>query len=461
MRPKLSIVCGSLIALVAATTAFAGDPPTVYVQPNAPGMITVNYTHSGEDDVQSFLIERDGANIAVMYTIDGQWIDSNLLPDTQYAYRVCAIYPDRPDPDDGCSPAIPVRTMPPEQKPAAMDPPAGINVEAADTSIKVWWGATGQYSKILGRIESDTGYVRQVDLENKSNAGYTFQNLQQGVRHRVSLKGCSRTLFGSSCGPWSQPSFATTAARTIDPPEPSQPTIKAKTTDGAPTGVALEFSVSVMQGEGDQFVLYRNQRRLKNISPVGAAASVFGFDGWVGSHMDIPTNLFGREIDYHVCFEGNFPPARVCSEKIHVSLPDPGVITRPDIDPDILIKDMGVVDKRIDGAVVTAPLAGVVLRPNANVLVAAADPNACKSGFVWRLARPEDIVCVSPPAQARTADENHRAAERRDPAGAYGPHTCIAGYVWREAFAGDTVCVTPEARDLVAEENALAASRRQ
>jgi hypothetical protein len=84
----------------------------------------------------------------------------------------------------------------------------------------------------------------------------------------------------------------------------------------------------------------------------------------------------------------------------------------------------------------------------------------CLQGFVWRTASPNDLVCVTPEARARTTQENARAATRRDPNGAYGPESCISGFVWREAFAGDTVCVTPETRTLVREENRLAASRR-
>jgi hypothetical protein len=128
----------------------------------------------------------------------------------------------------------------------------------------------------------------------------------------------------------------------------------------------------------------------------------------------------------------------------------------------------GIADARISGAavqsssavaapaVVAAPVAG-----SAAVIAApATDPNACKTGFVWREARAEDLVCVTPESRQRTANENAVAASRVDPNGAYGPATCISGFVWREAFDGDTVCVTPETRDLVRAENEAAASRR-
>jgi hypothetical protein len=86
---------------------------------------------------------------------------------------------------------------------------------------------------------------------------------------------------------------------------------------------------------------------------------------------------------------------------------------------------------------------------------------ACRPGFVWREARPGDLVCVPPASRERVRRENAGAAGRRDPFGRYGRDSCIRGYVWREAFGGDRVCVTPEVRDLTQDENALAASRRQ
>jgi hypothetical protein len=85
----------------------------------------------------------------------------------------------------------------------------------------------------------------------------------------------------------------------------------------------------------------------------------------------------------------------------------------------------------------------------------------CRSGFVWREARPQDFICVTPETRAQTAEDNRLAASRRDPnGGPYGPNTCRQGFVWREAFPDDLVCVTPETRAQAAEDNRLAASRR-
>jgi TIR domain len=85
--------------------------------------------------------------------------------------------------------------------------------------------------------------------------------------------------------------------------------------------------------------------------------------------------------------------------------------------------------------------------------VVLAQKPTCKSGFVWRVASPDDLVCVTPESRARAAEENRTASSRIQPGGgASGPFTCLSAFVWREAFEGDFVCVTPEVRTLVREE---------
>jgi hypothetical protein len=79
----------------------------------------------------------------------------------------------------------------------------------------------------------------------------------------------------------------------------------------------------------------------------------------------------------------------------------------------------------------------------------------CKSGFVWRVARVDDLVCVTPESRARVAEENRTAASKAQSGG-----VCRQGYVWREAFNGDGVCVSPAIREIVLQENRSAGSRR-
>lgn len=83
------------------------------------------------------------------------------------------------------------------------------------------------------------------------------------------------------------------------------------------------------------------------------------------------------------------------------------------------------------------------------------DSQTCKSPYVWRVARPDDLVCVTVESRERVANENITAAERSLPGGA-----CQPGFVWREAFPGDGVCVKPKIRDLVRKENLDGPSRR-
>jgi hypothetical protein len=136
---------------------------------------------------------------------------------------------------------------------------------------------------------------------------------------------------------------------------------------------------------------------------------------------------------YKLCIENDV--SRVCSNQVAIlpaqRMPIPPVAPQP---------------------VTPVPL------PSKNALPASAFN--CAVGFVWRVARPSDLVCVTPDSRARIAEENRTAAARVQPGGgAYGPNTCRSGYVWREAFSGDLVCVTPQIRALVAQENQLGASR--
>ena len=83
----------------------------------------------------------------------------------------------------------------------------------------------------------------------------------------------------------------------------------------------------------------------------------------------------------------------------------------------------------------------------------------CKSGFVWREARVNDFVCVTPGQRSEAKAQNANGPNNVQPGGGpYGPTTCRQGYVWREAWDGDTVCVTPTERQEAKNENAGNAS---
>jgi hypothetical protein len=87
-------------------------------------------------------------------------------------------------------------------------------------------------------------------------------------------------------------------------------------------------------------------------------------------------------------------------------------------------------------------------------------PDTCRQGFVWREAYPEDHVCVPGASRTRAREDNAAAAGRRNPARfVYGPNTCTPGFVWREADQRDYVCVSGAVRSETRQENALAPSR--
>ncbi|HEX2996865.1 MAG TPA: SH3 domain-containing protein [Anaerolineales bacterium] len=95
---------------------------------------------------------------------------------------------------------------------------------------------------------------------------------------------------------------------------------------------------------------------------------------------------------------------------------------------------------------------------NSRKLTSLYGADACATGYVWREAFSGDHVCVTSAVRSQTLSDN-AAASSRWTAGAYGPHTCISGYVWREATSGDDVCVTPDVKNQAQADNAAASSR--
>ena len=83
-------------------------------------------------------------------------------------------------------------------------------------------------------------------------------------------------------------------------------------------------------------------------------------------------------------------------------------------------------------------------------------PATCKQGFVWRVARADDLVCVPPESRSRVALENATAAQNW----LTGTRVCRPGLVRRDAFGGDDVCVSVAARTLARAENRDGPSRR-
>lgn len=105
--------------------------------------------------------------------------------------------------------------------------------------------------------------------------------------------------------------------------------------------------------------------------------------------------------------------------------------------------------------VVAAGIGGALIAPSA---AGAQDfgPNTCRQGYVWRVARASDLVCVTPQTRTDTANDNALAPSRILPDG-----FCKQGYVWREAWGPDDhTCVTPQTRAQARYDNSQADDRR-
>jgi hypothetical protein len=87
---------------------------------------------------------------------------------------------------------------------------------------------------------------------------------------------------------------------------------------------------------------------------------------------------------------------------------------------------------------------------------AATVPNACQKGYVWRMATPDDHVCVTPQVRAQAQRENKLATSR---ATAPGATTCKTGFVLRAANTNDKVCGTAQSNAQAQKDNAASASR--
>ncbi|MFJ9153395.1 hypothetical protein ACIRP7_36275 [Streptomyces sp. NPDC102270] len=105
--------------------------------------------------------------------------------------------------------------------------------------------------------------------------------------------------------------------------------------------------------------------------------------------------------------------------------------------------------------VVAAGIGGGLIAPSA-ANAQDSGPNTCRQGYVWRVARASDLVCVTPQTRTDTANDNALAPGRTLPNG-----YCKQGYVWREAWGSDDLtCVTPQTRAQARYDNSQADDRR-
>ena len=119
------------LLLVGHRTVAADDdekPDNVVAFPNSPGMITLTWTHSG-DDVYWFVLEQESPAAGTQVDRDKRvWSVPNLEPSRTYRYRVCAVYAfHRKCSDEDGAGLASVTTLPPQASggggPAGSTPP--------------------------------------------------------------------------------------------------------------------------------------------------------------------------------------------------------------------------------------------------------------------------------------------------------------------------------------------------
>jgi hypothetical protein len=292
--------------LFAASGSMAGTAPNVATECNSPGWITVRYAHPGDDGAVQYYIERKDAGITFsMAAPTGQVTDANLKPETEYAYRVCAVY--EGEDDATCSSFVTQRTMPTPGKPTNFDPPFINNVTIDTGKIAIAWGPTGEYSKVLLRLDDDRGNLGQWDVgaAPRGFGSFTFQPLQPNTNYHIILKGCTWGLFGSSCGPWSQRYTFTTHGPQPPPPPPGKPTLTVSGTTA--TTVSVAWTVKVFGSyPDDRVILIRD----------GAAYKQLDARSWLGGLQGEYTDQVTARHTFQVCFERDTFDQRACSARV-------------------------------------------------------------------------------------------------------------------------------------------------
>jgi hypothetical protein len=295
--------------------------------------------------------------------------------------------------------------------------------------------------------------------------GFRVVNLDYGVTYcfRFKARRMSDDMVSEN---WSNWACATTGG---PPPKPLPP--PAVTTDYTPGGVDWRIvppSVVIKWGKslnaasyivGRPPVRQLNNGTIELYSQLQVKAGEFAVtDPLSGS--DAPQDLTNPSIVYAVCAIN--VSGYACTT--HTTFVPPGdSVQKPSRPIDVTIPAQPSHDaNRPVPTDLPATNADQVGRPSGGLGTGMASAGgqdrarstACAPGYVWRVARAEDVVCVTPGARGRIRQENTNGPRHVNATGAYGPNTCDAGYVWRDAFDGDVVCVTPEGRALARQENA-------
>ena len=483
----VAVVVGCL--LLGGRTVAADDdekPENVVAFPNSPGMITITWTHSG-DDVYWFVLEQESpAAVTPMDRDKRGWSVPYLEPSRTYRYRVCAVYTfHRKCSDEDGAGLVSVTTLPPQAPggggssggapPPPPPPPVAkplysptiraLPVRLAAGSVSVvhlrWVNPVDtQQFALLKTID----WYRDGALINNTT-GPTLEDAHQlNALHRYKLcvqnpvnRICSEEIVAGSFG----------LAASFESLNFRKRYIRHRNSLGELTPVANQ-----LDSEDIAFVVrpgLSSEARAVSFESVNYPRHFLRHQGYrVKLHKDDGSDLFRKDATFAVRPGFRNLPDMTSFESVNV----PGHFIRHQnfelwlakSDGSSLFQQDASFRQTVDYVSHVKPPTPVPVTPPGGLVARPAPGSAalramatCKSGFVWREARPSDLVCVTPGSRSRVADENRNAAQGVQPGAA---PTCRSGLVWREAFSGDLVCVPPGRRAEVREENRVGPSLR-
>ncbi|WP_139173540.1 fibronectin type III domain-containing protein [Geodermatophilus telluris] len=183
--------------------------PTGLVATARDGSVELRWDPSPEPDVDHYVVYRDGVEVARPAVAD--WVDTVVVNDATYAYRVQAV--------DGHGNASAASDLPVTARPTDLTPPAtptGLVATAGDGSVELRWDAAAEPDVDRYVVHRDG-----VEVARVAATGWTDTGLVNGTTYAYRVQAVD------GHGNASPPS---------DPPVTARPT--DRTAPAAPTGVA-------------------------------------------------------------------------------------------------------------------------------------------------------------------------------------------------------------------------------
>jgi hypothetical protein len=481
------VALGGLLLLAASPVAAEEDekPTNVVAFPNSPGMITLTWSHSGED-VFWFILEQEAPAAVLQVDQDKRtWSVPNLEPSRTYRYRVCAVFAysrkcsdedgvgfasvttlPRPPSGGGSAggapppPAAPQTVPKPLYSPTIRALPVRIGPGTAPLVQLRWVNPVDpQQFALLKTIEwhRDGALIGKTPIPafedaQQPNAVHRYKVCVENPVNRI----CSEEVVAGSFG----------LAASFESLNRRKHFIRHRNWLGVLTPVASN------QDSGDIAFFMRpgltGDARTVSFEAVNFPKHFLRHQAYrMKLHRNDDADLFRKDATFWVRPGLRNLPDMMSFEAVNV----PGHFIRHQNfelwiarnDGSNLFQEDATFRQATDYVSHLKPPVPVQSTPKALTTRSAQRSAAlraaatCKSGYVWREARSSDLVCVTPASRTKVAEENRTTAQGVQPGAA---PTCRSGLVWREAFSGDVVCVPPGRRAEVREENRVGASLR-